>query len=76
MTWNDLPIELVDSILTYIASDDAKSLRCVSKSFERKVSPSFFRSVVIPFNSELRDMVQRDLKPEGVCISLIETQHT
>ncbi|TKX19623.1 hypothetical protein C1H76_8195 [Elsinoe australis] len=60
--WDDLPIELLELILTYVYRDDAKVLRLVSKSFERKVSPYFFRSVVVPFNSELQDMVKRDIQ--------------
>ncbi|PNS15183.1 DNA-directed RNA polymerase III subunit rpc1 [Sphaceloma murrayae] len=62
MTWNDLPIELFELVLSYVYREDAKTLRLVNKSFEGKVSPFFFRSVVVPFNSELQDMVKRDIQ--------------
>ncbi|GAM90759.1 hypothetical protein ANO11243_088040 [Dothideomycetidae sp. 11243] len=57
-----LPLELVEIVLSYLSREDAKSLRRVSKDVERKVSPAFFQSVVVPFNSELQEMVQRDVR--------------
>ena len=57
-----LPIELVDLILLHISRPDAGNLRRVCKDLEDKVSPTFFRSVVVPFNSELLAMVTRDIR--------------
>ncbi|KAG8630537.1 hypothetical protein KVT40_002156 [Elsinoe batatas] len=60
--FGDLPVELFEIILGHIYRSDAKSLRLVNKTFEGKISPYFFRSVVVPFNSELQDMVKRDIQ--------------
>ncbi|KAF4550781.1 Hypothetical protein D9617_16g015710 [Elsinoe fawcettii] len=60
--FEDLPVELFELILGNIYRDDAKAMRLVNKTFEGKISPYFFRSVVVPFNSELQDMVKRDIQ--------------
>ncbi|KAF2148348.1 hypothetical protein K461DRAFT_282800 [Myriangium duriaei CBS 260.36] len=64
----EIPLELMETILRYLSREDAKSMRCLCKDIERKVSPTFFRSIVVPFNSELQDMVHRDAGAlKGIC---------
>ena len=63
-TWplNKLPVELFDLITAYLARDDVKSMRMVNKEFEQKVSRSLFHTSVVPFNTELYDMIDEDKK--------------
>ena len=56
----DLPVELFDLITAHLARDDVKSMRLVNKEFERKVSRSLFHTSVVPFNTELYDMIDED----------------
>lgn len=62
ITWppNDLPVELFDLITAHLSRDDVKSMRMVNKEFERKVSRSLFHTSVVPFNTELYDMIDED----------------
>jgi hypothetical protein len=57
---DDLPVELFDLITAHLARDDVKSMRLVNKEFERKVSRSLFHTSVVPFNTELYDMIDED----------------
>ncbi|KAK5146508.1 hypothetical protein LTR32_001903 [Rachicladosporium monterosium] len=52
-----VPAEMFDQITLYLARDDVKSMRLVNHEFERKVSRSLFHTSVVPFNTELYDMV-------------------
>ncbi|KAK0335606.1 hypothetical protein LTR91_008230 [Friedmanniomyces endolithicus] len=52
-----VPAEMFDQITLYLARDDVKSMRLVNHEFERKVSRSLFHTAVVPFNTELYDMV-------------------
>lgn len=63
-TWplNDIPLELFDLIIIHLARDDVKSMRLVCKEFELKVSASLFHTSVVPFNTELYDMIDGDQK--------------
>ncbi|KAK6001996.1 hypothetical protein QM012_002486 [Aureobasidium pullulans] len=63
----EFPVELFELINQYLSRDDIKSMRLVSKEFERGVSGSLFDTVVVPFNTELYEMIEqkvakRDLK--------------
>ncbi|KAH0270619.1 hypothetical protein KCU91_g7926, partial [Aureobasidium melanogenum] len=63
----EFPVELFELINQYLLRDDIKSMRLVSKEFERGVSGSLFDTVVVPFNTELYEMIEqkvakRDLK--------------
>ena len=59
---NELPVELFDLITTYLARDEVKCLRLVNREFEQKVSRSLFRTSVVPFNTEIYDMIDEDRK--------------
>ena len=61
-TWplGELPVELFDLITTHLSRDDVKSMRMVSKEFEQKVSRSLFHTSVVPFNTELYDMIDEE----------------
>lgn len=59
---NELPVELFDLITAYLARDDVKSMRLVNHEFEQKVSRSLFHTSVVPFNTELYDMIDEDKK--------------
>lgn len=64
-TWplDSLPVELFDLITGYLSRDDIKSMRLVNTEFERKTSRSLFYTSVVPFNTELYDMIDDDKKP-------------
>ena len=57
---NELPVELFDAITQHLSRDDIKSMRLVNKEFERGVSRSLFDTVVVPFNTELYDMIEQE----------------
>ena len=59
---NEIPVELFDLITAHLARDDVKSMRLVNKEFEQKVSRSLFHTSVVPFNTELYDMIDEDKK--------------
>lgn len=67
----EMPVELFEAIARYLSRDDIKSMRLVNREFERGVSRSLFDTVVVPFNTELYDMIEheksakRDLKGKG-----------
>lgn len=62
-----LPVELFELVTQHLSRDDIKSMRLVNKEFELGVSHSLFDTVVVPFNTELYEMIEqkvvkRDLK--------------
>jgi hypothetical protein len=57
---HEIPVELFDLITVHLARDDVKSMRLVNKEFEQKVSRSLFHTSVVPFNTELYDMIDED----------------
>lgn len=58
-----LPVELFDLITEHLSRDDVKCMRLVNREFERKTSRSLFYTSVVPFNTELYDMIDDDKKP-------------
>ena len=67
VTWpmgeNDgVPMEIFEMITPYLARDDVKSMRLVNHDFESKVSSSLFHTSVVPFNTELYDMVGDEVR--------------
>ncbi|KAM3422958.1 hypothetical protein BST61_g438 [Cercospora zeina] len=59
---NRIPMEIFDLITAFLSRDDVKSMRLVNKDFEEKVSANLFASAVVPFNTELYDMIEEDSK--------------
>ncbi|KAK4545368.1 hypothetical protein LTR36_003548 [Oleoguttula mirabilis] len=57
-----LPVELFDLITANLARDDIKNMRLVNREFEANVSASLFRTSVVPFNTELYDMIDDEAK--------------
>ncbi|TKA73578.1 hypothetical protein B0A55_07918 [Friedmanniomyces simplex] len=57
-----VPAEMFDLITLSLARDDVKSMRLVNHEFERKVSRSLFHTSVVPFNTELYDMVGEEAR--------------
>ena len=57
-----LPVEIFDLITAFLSRDDVKSARLVNREWERKVSGNLFASSVVPFNTELYDMIEEDSK--------------
>ena len=51
-----LPLEIVDKITRYLTRRDVENMRLVCSDFERKTS-SLFRSVVVPFTSDIFNML-------------------
>lgn len=64
VTWppNRVPIELFDLIAAHLSRDAVKSMRLVNHEFEEKVSCALFYTSVVPFNTELYDMVDEDTR--------------
>lgn len=61
--WN-LPVELVEYIANYLNRDDIKSLRMVSHELNQYVSQVIFKTVVVPFNTEIYGMLGHGQKPD------------
>ncbi|OQO05968.1 hypothetical protein B0A48_10064 [Cryoendolithus antarcticus] len=59
---NELPMEIFELITRHLARTDVRSLRLVNREFEQKVSPSLFHTAVVPFNTELYDMMAEEVK--------------
>ncbi|RMY67963.1 hypothetical protein D0863_07437 [Hortaea werneckii] len=57
-----VPKEIFDMITGNLTREDVKSMRLVNKEFEGKVSSSLFYSSVVPFNTELYDMIGIEAK--------------
>lgn len=52
-----LPIEMVELIASYLDRDDIKSMRLVSKELNHYTSEVLFKTVVVPFNTEIYGML-------------------
>ncbi|KAJ4373275.1 hypothetical protein N0V83_003569 [Neocucurbitaria cava] len=61
--WN-LPVELVELIASFLNRDDIKSLRLVSRELNFHVSQVIFKTVVVPFNTEIYGMLGQEPKPD------------
>lgn len=55
-----LPVELVEMIASYLNRDDIKSLRLVSRELNQTVSQTLFKTVVVPFNTEIYGMLGQE----------------
>ncbi|KAF2770893.1 hypothetical protein EJ03DRAFT_309673 [Teratosphaeria nubilosa] len=66
-TWpaDVLPVELFDAITQYLCRDDMEAMRLVNREFERKVAISLFHTSVVPFNTELYDMIEEGTKSKA-----------
>jgi hypothetical protein len=53
-----LPVELVEHIAGYLNRDDVKSLRLVSRELDHLASQVIFKTVVVPFNTEIYGMLE------------------
>ncbi|KAJ9664106.1 hypothetical protein H2201_005346 [Coniosporium apollinis] len=65
-----LPTELYELICSHLARDDIKAMRLCCKEFDQHVSQTLFHTVVVPFNTEIYDMLKprtkkRDVKGKG-----------
>lgn len=65
-----LPTELYELICSYLARDDIKAMRLCCKEFDQHVSQTLFHTVVVPFNTEIYDMLKprpkkRDVNGKG-----------
>lgn len=58
-----LPIELFERVIRGLSRADILNLRLVSREFEKKVSRSVFRSVVVPFRPKIYRNVATDDAP-------------
>ena len=67
MKWphSRLPVELFELIASHLSRSDLKSMRLVDKEFEQKICGSLFRTSVVPFNTELYDMIVDETKTNG-----------
>lgn len=61
--WN-LPVELVELIASYLNRDDIKSMRLVSRELNYNVAQVLFKTVVVPFNTEIYGMLGNEPKPD------------
>ena len=60
-----IPAEIFGQITRYLCRDDIKAMRLVSKEFEHLSSDPLFRTVVVPFNTEIYGMLSRKQKWKG-----------
>ena len=62
-----LPVELIEMIAEHLNRDDIKSLRLVSRELNQNVSQVLFKTVVVPFNTEIYGMLgqEQDLDLKG-----------
>lgn len=62
-----LPVEVVELITDHLTRDDIKALRLVSRDFDHNVSRILFKTVVVPFNTEIYGMLgqKQDIKGKG-----------
>lgn len=58
-TWS-LPVELLELIADYLSREDVKAMRLVSRELNSLVSQVIFKTVVVPFNTEIYGMLERD----------------
>jgi hypothetical protein len=58
-----LPTELFEEIAGYLNRDDIKSMRLVCREFDGHVSQVLFKTVVVPFNTEIYGMLGQE-KPD------------
>lgn len=59
-----LPVELVEQIMEHLNQDDIKSLRLVSHELNDFTSEAAFKTVVVPFNTEIYGMLGQEPKPD------------
>ena len=59
-----LPVELVEQIIEYLNRDDVKSLRLVSRELNDYTSQAAFKTVVVPFNTEIYGMLGKEPGPD------------
>ncbi|KAH7363660.1 hypothetical protein BKA66DRAFT_425444 [Pyrenochaeta sp. MPI-SDFR-AT-0127] len=59
-----LPVELVELIAGYLNRDDIKALRLVGRELNYYVSQVIFKTVVVPFNTEIYGMLGQEPKPD------------
>ena len=61
-----MPVELFEQITDYLSRDDIKNMRLVNREFEYGVSSVLFKTAVVPFNTEIYDMIesQTTAKPD------------
>lgn len=57
-----LPVEIFELISRKLARDDVMAMRLVNREFEQKVSRTLFHTCVVPFNTELYDMIDDTTK--------------
>ncbi|OAL56262.1 hypothetical protein IQ07DRAFT_496691 [Pyrenochaeta sp. DS3sAY3a] len=59
-----LPVELVEMIASHVVRDDVKALRLVCRELNQLVSQVIFKTVVVPFNTEIYGMLGPEPKPD------------
>ncbi|KAH6644529.1 hypothetical protein C7974DRAFT_383727 [Boeremia exigua] len=59
-----LPVELVEHIIEYLNRDDIKALRLVSRELNEYTSQAAFKTVVVPFNTEIYGMLGQEPKAD------------
>lgn len=59
-----LPVELVEQIIEHLNRDDIKSLRLVSRELNNYTSQAAFKTVVVPFNTEIYGMLGQETKSD------------
>ncbi|KAF2678055.1 hypothetical protein K458DRAFT_436164 [Lentithecium fluviatile CBS 122367] len=59
-----LPVELHELIASYLNRDDIKSMRLVNRELNHYVSQVIFKTVVVPFNTEIYGMLGVEAEPD------------
>ncbi|KAF2194785.1 hypothetical protein K469DRAFT_744593 [Zopfia rhizophila CBS 207.26] len=60
----EFPTELFEEVAGYLNRDDIKAMRLVCREFNRHVSQVLFKTVVVPFNTEIYGMLGKEQKQD------------
>lgn len=59
-----IPVEVMELIAHHLDRDDVESLRLVNRELNHTVSSVLFKTVVVPFNTEIYGMLDQDFLPD------------
>ena len=75
---DQIPVEIFHKIASFLPRDCLQDLRLVNHEFERNLSSSIFRNVVVPFGPQIWNLIVHDstnTKPAGKCNEDGEMSH-
>jgi hypothetical protein len=69
-----LPMEILEIIVSYLPRSSIQSMRLVNREFEDKVSEYLFKVVVVPFKSEIYDILDAPDTQVDDCLGAVVLQ--